>query len=262
MGFSEIEFFKYEGTGNDFIVIDNRDQIFPTANLDLVRKMCDRKFGIGSDGLLLLQDHDNEDVEYLFYNPDGSSSFCGNGSRCATHFARELGIGGDSVKFIGFDGAHEGQFVDNQIKISMADAREVEVNDGYEYVYTGSPHVIVYVNDVEAIDIIPEAHKIRYSDAFADQGVNVNFAELHSSYISMRTYERGVEDETLSCGTGVTAAALCSARGKSGPQTVNVKTRGGDLVVDCNVNDDGSFSSVWLQGPVSQVYKGIYKIPS
>lgn len=255
----DLRFEKWHGTGNDFIVVDDRDGSFPSADLDLVRRLCDRHFGIGSDGLILVGSARQESADFHmeFFNPDASRSFCGNGSRCAFAFWR--GLMGDKydARFFAIDGMHTAAVDQLGVRVSLAPPRSVErISEDADLINTGSPHLLVWVNDPEAIDILPEAHRYRYDDRFKKEGVNVNFLRVHEGRVELRTYERGVEAETLSCGTGVTAAALGALhRGLINGNMIDVRTRGGDLRVDVVMEAD-KVSAVDLVGPAQRVYSG------
>ncbi len=259
----EITFSKYQGTGNDFIIIDNRDGKLAELDLQTVKKLCDRRFGIGADGLIILAAKEGYDFEMIYYNSDGNqSTMCGNGGRCIVRFAYDLGIHKNNYTFLAIDGAHEASIdLDNSIRLKMQDVVEVEEHADYSVLNTGSPHYIKFGNGVRHLDVKKEGHLIRYSSAFENTGINVNFVEITGPYsIYVRTYERGVEDETLSCGTGVTAAALASAHNERGFNEVQVITNGGKLSVEFNKTDDKSFSDIYLCGPATFVFKGIVKI--
>ncbi|MCB0402342.1 MAG: diaminopimelate epimerase [Flavobacteriales bacterium] len=252
----QIEFYKYQGTGNDFVMIDNRKQVFDKTDLDAVRRLCDRKFGIGADGLILIEDIEDLDFNMIYFNADGSQSFCGNGSRCAVAFARFLGIIEKQAYFLSTDGEHEAWIKDGEVSLKMHDVADVEVGENYYFINTGSPHYIVESNDVQHVDVKTEGAAIRYNDRFKAEGTNVNFVNYSDNALSIRTYERGVEDETLSCGTGVTAAALSLAH-KSGMESgkISVKAQGGDLQVGFR-RKDGKYEDIWLIGPAEMVFKG------
>lgn len=257
-----IQFFKYQGTGNDFILVDDRKGNFPLSNTTLIQQMCRRRFGVGADGLILLQQDNETDFLMNFYNPDGSQSYCGNGSRCAVHFANTLGIIGSECSFRAIDGVHLGKITEHAVEISIRPVNEIleQAEEGEQWlINTGSPHYIVFCADTEQVNLLEEARKIRYSDTFRDKGVNVNFVEITSPQsVRMRTYERGVEDETLSCGTGVTAAAIAHWRRGGEPGMVDVLTRGGRLKVKAAMQPDGSFTDVWLIGPAEQTFSGTF----
>lgn len=238
-------------------MVDDREGIFP-IELSVIPKLCDRKFGIGSDGLILIRPHESADFTMDFYNPDGSQSLCGNGSRCAVMFAHHLGIIGKECRFMAFDGMHEATILTNgQVRLHMQDVQDVRVLEDGMLLDTGSPHLIQFVPSAEATDVVTEGRKIRYNDSFREKGVNVNFVtKISDDSIQVRTYERGVENETLSCGTGVTAAALASNdKGLKSP--VTVQTRGGVLQVEFETDSSsGQFKEVYLTGPVKYVFSG------
>ncbi len=254
-----IPFYKYQGTGNDFIIVDNRTNVFDAARADLVKKFCDRKFGIGSDGLLLLQNKTGYDFEAVFFNPDASMSLCGNGSRCIVSFAQTLGVIKDKARFLAIDGTHEAIInKDGTVSLKMNDVKNIETGKDHFFLDTGSPHYCLLVNDVKHYNVVEEGRRIRNSDRFRKEGTNVNFLEKNNSAVYVRTYERGVENETLSCGTGVTASALAAAlKGiATAGNYCDIKTPGGNLRVKFQKNNDGSFSGIWLEGPAEFVFKG------
>jgi diaminopimelate epimerase len=249
-------FVKYSGTGNDFILIDDRYEVFPTENSGKIIEMCDRHFGIGADGLVLIRSHRDCDFEMVFFNPDASQSLCGNGSRCAVHFAHSLGIAGEEGRFFTTDGEHlyrKGNTL--QPAVSMHDVDKIDEVLGHLFVHTGSPHLLVRVEDLDALDIVTEGRQLRHR---FEGGTNVNFYSVaENGTINLRTYERGVEDETLSCGTGVTAAALAVAGNGAGVKRVDVATKGGLLHVSFS-SAGHKFSDIWLEGPVKRIFSGIY----
>lgn len=252
-----MKFFKYQATGNDFVMIDNRDLSFPKENTELVAQMCDRRFGIGADGLILLENHTDYDFEMVYYNSDGNqSTMCGNGGRCLAQFAHDLGVIGESGEFIAVDGPHEVRIEEDIVRLKMIDAG-LPVNVQKDaYIDTGSPHHVRFVDDVAAYDVVAEGANIRYSDHYKGQGgTNVNFVtELDNSTLNVRTYERGVEDETYSCGTGVTACAIvASQKGYTSP--IAIKTKGGDLEVSFSKLET-RYANVWLSGPATRVFTG------
>jgi diaminopimelate epimerase len=256
----DFEFFKYHGAGNDFIIIDNRKQVFPKENRkELIQNLCHRKFGIVSDVLILL-DNDNEYDFYMdFYNPDGSQSFCGNGSRCVVMFAAHLGIIRKECTFRIIHGLNKEEIYDSiNIQLQMFDVNEVEVTPDFQFMDTGSPHYNVFLDNVADLDLIPFAHTIRYNDRFKTDGTNVNVIQENDNGIIIRTYERGVEDETWACGTGATACALSYAilKGLKGNGEVNIQAKGGKLKVNYHSDDLKSFTNIYLIGPAEFVYKG------
>lgn len=261
----KIEFFKYHGTGNDFIIIDNR-RLKWNPGYKEVASLCDRHFGIGSDGLMLLSEVEGYDFGMTYFNSDGNeSTMCGNGGRCMTAFARMLGIIDTRTTFRAVDGSHEAIIVNEvnhlkQIRIKMKDVIVEEPTCGYFFIDTGSPHTIIFSNNVNRLDIVKKARKIRYDTCFADEGTNVNFVEIKNDHLFVRSYERGVEDETLSCGTGITASALAAAvRNPDNPGFYNIKTRGGDLKVSFRQGNN-HFTDIWLEGPAEMVFKGVTEI--
>lgn len=255
-----IPFHKYEATGNDFVIIDNREKRFSLAKGD-VKKICDRKFGVGADGLMLIENHPTLDFDLIYYNSDGSPSLCGNGSRAAVIMASNLHIIKNNTSFNAFDGKHEANILERDIvRLKMNDVKEVKKLAQGFFINTGSPHFISTTTDVKNFSVKEEGRKIRYSDDFNPAGTNANFIELlPSNTIFVRTYERGVEDETLSCGTGVTAAALAASF--SGYQSpVKVKTLGGELSVEFKVGQDGTFTNIFLIGPAKKVFQGVLEL--
>lgn len=255
----KIEFFKYQGTGNDFVILDNRDNKYDGLTTKQVNHICDRRFGIGADGLMLLTKKDGYDFEMVYFNADGNqSSMCGNGGRCLVKFAYHMGIHKTEYRFIAIDGEHIADIgTDNTVRLKMVDVNKVEQHSTYAVLNTGSPHFIKFSNNVKDIDVHETGREIRYSKDFKEQGINVNFVEsLDEDSIFVRTYERGVEDETMSCGTGVTAAALVSAHNEKGFNRVEVKTPGGRLSVEFDKLDEDHFENIWLCGPAEFVFKG------
>ena len=248
-------FYKYQGTGNDFVMIDNRQKQFNASDISLTAKLCDRQFGIGADGVILIEESDQYDFEMVYFNPDGSQSLCGNGSRCAVMFANALGMIKDETEFLAIDGIHKAFIKDNVVHLQMHDVLDFEAIGNDFLIDTGSPHYIRYVNEVTSLDLVKEGRAIRYSDRFTQTGVNVNFIKEESQNIlSIRTYERGVENETLSCGTGCTAAAI-SLGLKGGKSPVTLNTKGGALSVAFK-KDGNTFTDVYLIGPARKVFEG------
>ena len=260
-----LNFFKYEGTGNDFILIDNRNQTFPLINKpEAIKKLCDRHFGIGADGLMVLQQKEGYDFEMLYFNADGKEgSMCGNGGRCIVAFAKHLEIIEDETNFLAVDGSHYAKISEKGtwVSLQMIDVQTIRP-DGEAFVLnTGSPHYVLPVNDLENRDVYQEGKDIRNNDTYKAQGINVNFVEDFGDYYFVRTYERGVEDETFACGTGVTAVAMTMAKkkGLSGKIHSVIKVRGGDLSVDFKY-DGNTFSEVFLEGPATFVFLGATNI--
>ncbi len=252
-----IQFYKYQGTGNDFIMIDDRSNTFDLNDHELIARLCNRKFGIGADGLILIRNHNEADFQMIYYNADGHlTSLCGNGSRCAVMFAKQLDIVDRECTFMTVEGILDAKIQGDLVHIKMPDVDKVEIFEDHYFLNTGSPHHICHVNEVAQYDVFNEGRKIRKGAPYFQEGSNVNFVQkLKESEIFVRTYERGVEDETLSCGTGVTAAALVQAlEGAQSP--VKVKTLGGDLMISFERIDDQNFKNIYLIGPAVKVFRG------
>lgn len=255
-----IYFHKYQGTGNDFIILDNRNKEYSSLTDKQIKELCDRKFSIGADGLILLNTKEGFDFEMKYYNADGrEGTMCGNGGRCLVKFAHHLGHNKSVYKFIASDGEHEAEIAaDGIVSLKMQDVPAIREKHGDFIVDTGSPHYVKMVIDVMGIDVYKKGKDIRYSKDFEEEGINVNFVEQASEVdrIIVRTYERGVEDETLSCGTGVTAAALVCYHNDNGFNRVEVKTLGGELSVEYDRIDESGFENIWLCGPAERVFEG------
>jgi diaminopimelate epimerase len=253
----ELSFYKYQGTGNDFVLIDNRIGSFPKENTQLVHFLCDRKFGIGSDGLILLENDGQSDFKMVYYNADGNlSTMCGNGGRCIVAFAKQLGIIEKKTKFTAIDGLHCATIEEDLVCLQMIDVDTIQTRPKYSFLNTGSPHHVQPVNNLNALKVKSEGAKIRYG-LYGQEGANINFVEaLDQNTFAVRTYERGVEDETLSCGTGVTAVALAMHHNKAATdENISIKTKGGILEVSFEF-ENGTYSKVHLKGPATFVFKG------
>lgn len=250
-----VQFYKYQGTGNDFVMIDNRDLHFPKDN-SLVEKLCDRRFGIGGDGLILLENDENADFKMVYYNSDGKeSTMCGNGGRCIVAFAHFLDIFEEKCTFNAIDGLHEAEIRNGIVKLKMIDVENISKDGDATVMNTGSPHYVKFVEDVEDFEVYQRGYEVRNSPNYSREGINVNFVEkINNEELFVRTYERGVEDETYSCGTGVTAAALTYLTDHD-EDSVKIKTLGGDLKVYAD-KDGENFKNIWLEGPAKQVFKG------
>lgn len=256
-----IEFYKYQGTGNDFILIDNR-QLKLTLDQSRVAELCHRKLGIGADGLMLLEESDLTDFRMVYYNSDGKgSSMCGNGGRCISHFAQFLGIVNQKGVFDAIDGFHDFSINESGIvKLKMNNVEQITQDGSALVMDTGSPHYVKQIEDIDKLDVVDLAREIRYNDVYREQGINVNFVECVDQDIFMRTYERGVEDETLSCGTGTVAVALSLVfNGTKSKSPVMINTPGGKLNVHFKKNKAG-FSDIWLEGPAKMVFSGTIEI--
>ena len=251
-------FYKYQGTGNDFVLFDNRNNKISFTK-EQVAFICHRRFGIGADGLMLLELQEGYDFKMVYYNSDGNeSSMCGNGGRCITAFAKKLGLVKDKAKFIATDGEHHATINNDLVRLKMNDVNAIEENPDFYFLNTGSPHYVKYVKDVQQFSVVEEGKKVRYNDRFKAEGTNVNFIENMADSLFVRTYERGVEDETYSCGTGVTAAALVAAiSGKStGENTCDIQTLGGKLKINFQRVSPHHFTDIWLEGPANFVFEG------
>ena len=254
-----IPFYKYQGTGNDFVMIDNRNDYFPSSNNELIATLCDRRFGIGADGVILLQNHNKVDFLMHYFNADGKpGSFCGNGGRCIVAFAKQLEIIDRKTVFAACDGLHEATIVDNVVSLSMADVNHISIYPKHVFLDTGSPHHVAFVPSTKKLDVPTEGALIAHNETYGEKGSNVNFVSVDSEdRITVRTFERGVEDETLSCGTGVTAAALASfSTDKIKLNHIQVQTLGGLLTVSFQKQKD-FFADIFLTGPTELVYSGI-----
>lgn len=258
-----VQFFKYQGTGNDFIILDNRDGKYSAISNDQVRRLCDRRLGIGADGLMLLNQKKGYDFEMKYHNADGrESSMCGNGGRCIVKFAYQLGIHRNEYKFIAVDGEHMAEIdTDGTVSLKMIDVESIKKVRGDFILNTGSPHYIKLVNDVMDLDVYKKGRDIRYSKDYEQDGINVNFVEqADEDKIIVRTYERGVEDETYSCGTGVVASALVCYHNENGFNEVEVKTLGGALSVEFDRLDEEKYVNIWLAGPAEKVFEGCVEL--
>jgi diaminopimelate epimerase len=255
-----LTFYKYQGTGNDFIMVDNRLNSFPKENTQLIEQLCDRRFGIGADGLILLENHTTYDFKMVYFNSDGNeSSMCGNGGRCLVAFAKQLGIIEATAEFEAVDGYHFAKIIgDDLLSLQMKDVDRIAVHQDYSFLNTGSPHHVQLVSDLKNLDVKTEGAKIRYSDLYGNAGSNINFVhQLENDIFAVRTYERGVEDETLSCGTGATAVGIAMHHvGKTKSNSIDLQVEGGKLSVQFKENN-GVYSDVFLVGPATFVFEGI-----
>ena len=254
-----MKFYKYQGTGNDFVMIDNRDLLFPKWDTTFVASICHRRFGVGADGLILLENDPNYDFRMVYYNADGAqSTMCGNGGRCVVAFARKLGVIDRETHFVAVDGAHRAFITaEGEVRLQMQNVAEVSVFPDYVFLNTGSPHHVQWVKDVEAVDVKAEGAALRYGSLYADKGgSNINFVSVADEGFKVRTYERGVEDETYSCGTGATAVALALFQTQRTDQKeLTLYTRGGNLKVSFQRVGEG-YANVWLSGPATFVFEG------
>lgn len=255
-----MKLYKYQGTGNDFVMIDNRSLSFSKNDTKLIAKLCDRRFGIGADGLILLENDQETNFKMVYYNSDGNqSSMCGNGGRCLVAFAKKLNIIESQATFIAIDGLHKAKInSDGIVSLQMKDVDLVTSKEDYVFLNTGSPHHVQFVDDLPNFDVKKEGAKIRNSDLYGKEGSNVNFVnQISENEFSIRTYERGVEDETLSCGTGATAVAIAmKALGKTKSNNININVQGGKLKVSFE-EENGIFKNIFLKGPAEFVFETI-----
>ncbi|MCL6265638.1 diaminopimelate epimerase [Flagellimonas myxillae] len=252
----QIEFFKYQGTGNDFVIIDNRQQLFPKNDTKIITQLCDRRFGVGADGLILLENDTKSDFYMDYYNSDGSQSMCGNGGRCAVAFAHFLGMIGEETTFHAIDGIHTATIQGDIVTLKMHDVSEIRQKEVYSFLDTGSPHHVQLIEGLGDFDVKKEGAKLRYG-LYGETGSNINFVEQSdATSFNVRTYERGVEDETLSCGTGVTAVAIAMHKtGRTASNRVHIDTPGGKLTISFE-QQNGAYTDVFLQGPAKMVFNG------
>jgi diaminopimelate epimerase len=259
----ELEFYKYQGTGNDFVMIDNRSNTFPKENTQLVAHLCDRRFGIGADGLILLDTDATTDFRMVYYNSDGNlSSMCGNGGRCLVAFAKKLNVIQNETTFMATDGLHHAAVgADGIVSLQMIDVAEIKNTQDYSFLNTGSPHHVQIVEDLQHFNVKENGAAIRYGNLYGQAGSNINFVKkIDETTFSLRTYERGVEDETLACGTGATAVAIAmNATGQTNSNEINLNVEGGKLAVSFDI-EDGKYTNVFLKGPAEFVFKGTIQI--
>ncbi|MFT4575788.1 MAG: diaminopimelate epimerase [Polaribacter sp.] len=254
-----LTFHKYQGTGNDFVMIDNRNQLFPKNNLSVLHKLCDRNFGVGADGVILIENDTTSDFKMSYFNADGSETFCGNGGRCAVAFAKYLKIINSKTTFSAFDGLHYAEIENNIISLQMIDVNDIKVSENSVFVYTGTQHHVEIVDRLDEYPVFENGKKIRYS--YDDPGSNVNFVQkIDDTTFRVRTYEKGVENETLACGTGVTAVAIAMHKiNKTNSNSIFLPVEGGELNVMFEVEND-SYTNVFLKGPAEFVFKGSIEI--
>lgn len=258
----KLHFYKYQGTGNDFIMIDNRSSNFPKKDVELIEKLCDRRFGIGADGLILLEQSQNQDFSMVYFNADGNEgSMCGNGGRCLVAFAKQLGVISNETTFDAVDGLHYATIANGIISLKMIDVSEIQKHSEHSFINTGSPHQIRFCDSVAEINVKETGAKIRYGAPYFEEGTNVNFAEkIDANTFKIRTYERGVEDETLACGTGATAVAIAAHSTKKTNQNIlKIEVLGGNLEVSFE-NVGTKYTNVFLKGPAQFVFEGNIEI--
>ena len=253
----DVLFYKYQGTGNDFIMVDNRLQSFSKNNAKLIASLCHRKYGIGADGLILLENDDLSDFRMIYFNADGrEGSMCGNGARCTVAFAAYLGLISEETVFNAVDGMHKAYISDGIVRLQMQDVQEIKTRPDAVFLDTGSPHHVQLVKNLSEFEVFREGKKLRYG-LYGRSGSNINFVEqLGEDAFAVRTYERGVEDETLSCGTGVTAVALAMHyTGATKTNEIVIRAQGGELNITFEPTEKG-YRNIYLIGPATQVFKG------
>lgn len=250
-----IAFLKYQGTGNDFVMVDNRTKIFPKGKTDIISHLCDRNFGIGADGIILIENDENLDFKMIYYNADGSETFCGNGGRCVVAFAKKLGIIDNRTHFSAVDGEHFATIEDDIISLKMIDVSEIELKENAVFLYTGTQHHVELVKSLDDYPVFDHGSQIRKS--YKDPGSNVNFVEqIDDKTFRVRTYEKGVENETLACGTGVTAVAIAMHKTlKTTANEIKLPVEGGELSVSFT-EENGIYKNVFLKGPANFVFEG------
>ncbi|MBS3992376.1 MAG: diaminopimelate epimerase [Bacteroidetes bacterium] len=257
-----LTFYKYQGAGNDFIIIDNRTTIFPENNTSLINQLCNRKYGIGADGLILLEKSASVDFKMKYYNADGKeSTMCGNGGRCIVAFAKKLGVITKETTFEAIDGLHYATVINDLINLQMIDVNQVEYYPNHYFVNSGSPHHIIVTTQVKNCNVVSQGRAIRYGAPYFNEGANVNFVEkVNDAHFKLRTYERGVEDETLACGTGATAVAIAMFDTQmTDKNTLTIETLGGSLEVSFT-KENNSYTNVFLKGPATFVFEGTINI--
>ena len=256
----KIHFYKYQGAGNDFIMVDNRQNVVDHHNPKLIQQLCDRRFGVGGDGIMFLQNIAGYDFEMVYYNADGKpSSMCGNGGRCIVAFAKHLGIIKDETEFLAVDGPHHAKISEwgDWVSLQMIDVNSITSDDDAYVLNTGSPHYVTLADNLKDKNVYKEGYAIRNNDTYRAEGININFVEPTDNGYFVRTFERGVEDETFACGTGVTAVALAMAKHNhmTGQIITPIKVLGGDLTIRFNY-DGNTFSDIFLEGPALKVFEG------
>lgn len=251
-----IPFYKYHGTGNDFVMIDNRSLFFPKTNKEVIHQLCNRHFGIGADGLILLENDAKSDFKMVYFNADGNeSTMCGNGGRCIVAFANYLGVFEKETTFNAIDGFHYASINEGIVSLQMIDVSKIDVQQKHSFLNTGSPHHVELIDNLDNFPVVLTGRKLR--DSYGKEGSNINFVEkINNNTFKVRTYERGVEDETLACGTGVTAVAIAMHKSFETEDTkINLQVLGGELAVSFEV-EENLYKNVFLKGPAKFVFKG------
>ncbi|QTD38098.1 diaminopimelate epimerase [Polaribacter batillariae] len=255
----KLTFFKYQGTGNDFVMVDNRTKTFPKQNTDKISQICDRHFGVGADGIILIEKDTNYDFKMIYFNADGSETFCGNGGRCAVAFAKQLQLIKNKTTFLAFDGEHYAEINNDIVSLQMIDVEDIQIKENAVFAYTGTQHHVELVDNLDNYPVFENGKKIRYS--YENPGSNVNFVQqINNNTFRVRTYEKGVENETLACGTGVTAVAIAMHKtNKTNSNTISLPVEGGNLAVSFT-EENGCYKNVFLKGPATFVFKGTIEV--
>ncbi|WGH77132.1 diaminopimelate epimerase [Tenacibaculum tangerinum] len=253
----DLVFYKYQGTGNDFVMVDNRSKTFPKNKTDIIARICDRHFGVGADGLILLENDTLTDFKMIYYNADGNeSTMCGNGGRCIVAFAHTLGLFNTETTFSAIDGLHHATISNDIVALQMIDVHDVKISENHVFANTGSPHHVQLVDNLSDYPVFSEGKRIR-NELYGSEGSNVNFVEqIANDVFKVRTYERGVENETLACGTGVTAVAIAMhAMQRTNSSTISLPVEGGELEVSFE-EQNGNYTHIFLKGPATFVFEG------
>ncbi|MFK8059686.1 MAG: diaminopimelate epimerase [Polaribacter sp.] len=250
-----LEFYKYQGTGNDFVMIDNRAKTFPKEKTDIISELCDRHFGIGADGVILIENDNEYDFKMIYFNADGTQTFCGNGGRCAVAFAKSLNIIDSKTNFIAVDGPHFAEIENGIVSLKMIDVDKIKIQENSVFAYTGTQHHVELVDNLDNFPVFKKGKEIRNS--YDAPGSNVNFVQqINNTTFRVRTYEKGVENETLACGTGVTAVAIAMHKTKkTNANLISLPVEGGNLEVSFT-EENGIYKNVYLQGPAQFVFSG------
>lgn len=260
---TELRFQKWQATGNDFVIVDNRNGIIRDLSSEWISRICNRNFGVGADGFMFIQNHPELDFEMKYFNANGlEAEMCGNGARSIIGFVKNMGIISDSTSFKAIDGLHSGWIIGkDQYRIKMVDVNAIKKNNQGIFLNTGVPHLVIFSEDPEQIEVVKQGREIRYSMEFAPKGTNVNYANYSDDILRMRTYERGVENETLSCGTGAVAAAIATEYlNNYDKSTYEVLVPGGKLQVSFERTGKEQFRNIYLEGEAKMVFEGIIEL--
>jgi len=250
-----LKFSKYQGAGNDFVLIDNRKNKIQLSEKQ-IKNLCHRRFGVGADGLMLLETDQTTNFKMKYYNSDGKEgTMCGNGGRCIVAFAKEIGIIQKHYHFTAIDGSHEAILKDSEVNLKMSDVNDIKQFESDWFLDTGSPHAVEVVKNISEVKVASEGKKLRYDQRFGTEGTNVNFIEINNNKLKIRTYERGVEAETYACGTGAVASAIIANQIDTSQNKFILEALGGTLEVSFDRNNN-SYTNIWLKGPAVKVFSG------